>query len=249
MAFSFGLLSEENTVSVGAGAEEFRPLFPESPAEEAADVPSPDPAPVDDGVAAAEVEKLVEEAYDNGFAAGRSEAEESFAAVCRALSATIVEVGGVRERIIRESEESLLRLAVMVAKQVVQQELSMDRKILAQFVAEAVRAVADQDEIVIGLNPEDCRLVSANRHLYLGSVADKRQLSIKPDDTVPVGGCIVETPTGLIDARVEAQLAEIFKRLMQERGHHAAPPAAMVTEAESFVAEQYGADKYGYHQH
>jgi flagellar assembly protein FliH len=104
----------------------------------------------------------------------------------------------------------------------------------------------EQEEIVICFNPEDCRVVSANRHFYLAGVGDRKQLTIKPDASIPVGGCVVDTPTGLVDARVDAQLAEIFKRLLQERGHAGDATSNLPVETEPYISDQYGAEKYGY---
>jgi hypothetical protein len=74
------------------------------------------------------------------------------------------------------------------------------------------------------------------------------QFTIKPDDSVTIGGCVVESQTGQVDARVETQLAEIFKRLMLERGHGCDGSLELPTEAELFLAKQSGAEKYGYQQ-
>ena len=75
------------------------------------------------------------------------------------------------------------------------------------------------------------------------------QISIKPDESVTVGGCVVETLTGQVDARVESQVEEIFNRLMQERGHGCDESLGAVhAETELYLAEQSGAEKYGYQQ-
>jgi flagellar assembly protein FliH len=255
--FFFGALQDEELPLSPIMAAEFQMLFAECTgaglmeAESAEAHPHLEALPPGamPGPDAEELQRMLQEASDNGFAEGRRESEESSAGICRTLSEAVAAVGQLRERIVRETEDDLLRLAIMVAKQIVQQEITLDRKILAQFVTEAIRGIADQDEIVICFHPDDCRVVSANRHLYLAGTGDKRQITIKPDDSIPVGGCVVDTPTGLVDARVETQLAVIFKRLMQERGnaHDGAPN--LPVEAESYLSEQqYGAEKYGYQQ-
>jgi flagellar assembly protein FliH len=254
--FSFDALHEEGITPLPGTAEHFQPLFTEAPVttkgtshpaahgqctngEPGEDISSP-------GVE--ELQRLLQDSCDKGFADGRREAEESFNGVCRVLSEAISEMNGLRERIIRECEDDLLRLAMMVAKQVVRQEITQDRKILANFVLEATSGISEQNEIVICFHPEDFRAVSANRQLFLAGVDDKMQITIKPDESVTLGGCVVETQTGQVDARVESQLEEIFKRLMQERGHGCDEPIEMSTEAELYLAKHSGAEKYGYQQ-
>jgi len=252
--YSFETLNEEKLYQQPGSPDEFQALFtmnpdlsgdhaqPQSPAHVSENEHSADTQQSD----AEELQRLLQESSDRGFAEGRKEAEESFSEVCRTFSEAIVAVGGLRERIIRGCEEDLLRLAMMVAKQIIRREISQDRKILAQFVSEATAGIAEHTDISICFNPEDYRAVTANRQLYLEGIGDKMQITIKPDESVSVGGCVVETQTGLVDARVETQLTEIFKRLMLERGHCGDESLELPEEAELYLAEQCGAEKNGY---
>jgi flagellar assembly protein FliH len=253
--FFFEALQEDIQSQLPGAEEHFLPLFSVNPElaefahpEKSGQLPEDELAGDKPGPGAEEMQRLLQNACDSGFADGRREAEESFAGVCRTLSEALVAVSGLRERVIRECEDDLLRLAMIVAKQIIRQEISQDKKILAQFICEATSGIIDQNDIIICFNPEDYRVVSANRQLYLAGISDKMQIIIKPDDSVSVGGCIVESQTGLVDARVETQLAEIFKRLMQERGHGCDESLELPAEAELYLAEQCGAEKYGYQQ-
>lgn len=255
--YSFEAFPEMTESPISEDTGEFRALFTAvpCPAVRESEKPGADASPEDvahpengavPGPSEEELQRMLLESFDKGFSEGRQEAEELFNNACRTLAAAVAEVSGLKERIFRESEEDLLQLAMMVAKQIIQQEVSQDRKILACFVAEATRGIMDQDEIVICFNPEDCRIVSANRHLYLAGVGDKRQITIKPDDSIPIGGCVVDTPTGLVDARLEAQLTEVYKQLKQERAHSSDGVITLPMETEPYVSEQYGAENYGY---
>jgi flagellar assembly protein FliH len=252
--FAFETLHEEKSPQQTGSLEDFQPLFTMNPdsfgesdqAKTSGHVSEEMHTDDNQLPDVEELQRLLQESCDRGFADGRKEAEESFSGVSRTLSEAIEAVGGLRERIIRGCEEDLLRLAMMVAKQIIRREIAQDRKILAQFVSEATAGIAEHTDISICFNPEDYRAVSANRQLYLEGVGDKMQITIKPDDSVSVGGCVVETQTGLVDARVETQLAEIFKRLMLERGHCGDESLELPEEAELYLAEQCGAEKNGY---
>jgi flagellar assembly protein FliH len=202
--------------------DDFQPIYATAPflmadevREPAAETPLLPAETVPAGPSPEEVALREQDAYDKGFAEGRRQVEESFAGIFRTFSETVDALNGLRGRIVCESRDDILNLAMMVAKQIIHREVAQDRTILSRFVAEAVKGVTEQEDIVICLNPEDCRIVSANRHLYLEGI-DEQQVSIKPDESVPVGGCIVDTPTGMVDARLETQLAEIYRHLVME---------------------------------
>jgi flagellar assembly protein FliH len=198
------------------------------------------------GPGAKELQRLLQDSCDRGFADGRREAEESFTAVCQTLSEALIAVSELRLRIFRECEDDLLRLAISVSKQIVRREISLDRTILAQFISDAATGINDQNDVSISFHPEDYRLVSANRQLYLAGIGDKVQITIKPDDSVTLGGCIADTQTGLVDAQVETQLAEIFKRLMEERGYGRDEKLELIPEEELYPVKKSGGENYAY---
>ncbi len=165
-----------------------------------------------------EFQRKLEEAFERGVEEERKQADEDLAGICSALSEAISVVSRLKERILRESEDELLNLAFMVAKKIVRQEIKHDRRILAQVVSEALKGFPEQHDIVVLLNPEDYKVINSNRELFLADIGNERQVTLKPDESTTLGGCIVESSTGVIDARIEAQLDEIYKGLVEERG-------------------------------
>ena len=164
-----------------------------------------------------DLQARIQEAFEKGADEERRKADEDLAGICSALTEAISVVSKLRERIVRESEEELLKLAFMVAKKIVRQEIKHDRRILAQLVSEALRGFPEQHDIVVSLHPEDYKVISSNRELFLAGIGDDRQIILKSDEATTLGGCVVESSTGVIDARIEAQLDEIYKGLVEER--------------------------------
>ncbi len=165
-----------------------------------------------------ELQGKLQEAFERGAEEERRQADEDLAGICSALCEAISVVSRLKEKILRESEDELLNLAFMVAKKIVRQEIKHDRRILAQVVSEALKGFPEQHDIVVLLNPEDYKVITSNRELFLAELGDERQITLKPDESATLGGCIVESSTGVIDARIEAQLDEIYKGLVEERG-------------------------------
>ncbi len=162
-----------------------------------------------------ELAARLQSAFAEGLEQGRQEARDMLASSCRCLDDARAAILSLRGRVLRESEEDLLKLAIMLAKKIIQQEISLDRKILANIIKAAVDSAADREELVIRLNPVDYRLLTEEQQLFPNS--ENKRMTFKADDTVPCCGCMVDTAMGSIDARIEAQLDEIYRRLMEER--------------------------------
>jgi flagellar assembly protein FliH len=180
----------------------------------------------------------VQESFEKGFEEGKRQAERGLANVFKALRDAVEELVTLKEHVLRASEEDLLKLAVMIAKKVIHQEITTDRLILAKVVAAAVSNASDRDELVIRLNPEDHRLVSAHKHLYLNGCSDDRFVELRPDDVIAPGGCIVDTVMGEIDARTDSQVDEILRRLLEEKTSLMSLPATLADEREHHAYDE-----------
>ena len=129
-----------------------------------------------------DLEKRIQDAFTKGVEEERRQADEDLAGICSALTGAISIVSRLRERIVKESEEELLKLAFMVAKKIIRQEIKHDRQILTQLVSEALRVFPEQHDIVVCLHPEDYKVISSNKELFLAGIDEERQITLKPDE-------------------------------------------------------------------
>jgi flagellar assembly protein FliH len=169
--------------------------------------------------------RRIQQAHADGVKQGEQQAEQALAKVSEALAQALLATGSLRTRLLHESEEDLLKLAVLIARTVVLRELSLDPGVLAGMVQGAVELASDGGEVVVRLNPEDYALM-APRPEFAAVSGEKRRVTLKGDPAVPGAGCLVETVRGNIDAGLDAQLDEIYRRLFEEksarRGEHGA---------------------------
>lgn len=169
-------------------------------------------------IAEEDLHKELAEAHERGVEEGRQIAERGLAHVFRALRQGAESLVSLRERVLRESEGDLLKLSCLVAKKIILREISQDPGIIANIVAATVACCSEQDKITIRLNPGDYQKVMADRQVLSGVIEDESRVAFSPDDSIKLGGCLVDTPTGTVDARIEAQLDEVYSRCLEERG-------------------------------
>ncbi|GAB7025733.1 FliH/SctL family protein [Geotalea toluenoxydans] len=189
------------------------------------------------GIPEEEADRREQAAYNEGLREGKRQAEESLAKVSEALAKALLSTGGLRQKVMQESEEDLLKLAIVIARKIILQEISIDRRILVNIVKAAVSNVSDGDEVVVRLSPSDYEIVADHRE-FLPPANEKRRITLKADETIPGGGCLVETSMGAIDARIEAQLDEIFRRFMEDRSVTALEADTMETEGKTDAGEE-----------
>lgn len=169
-------------------------------------------------IAEEDLKKQLDDAYSRGTEEGRQVAERGLAHVFRALRDGSDSLISLRAKVMRECEGDLLKLSRMVAKKIILQEIRQDPVILANIVAATVNCCSEQDRITIRLSPEDYKAVMANRKKVAGEADDAGRVFLTPDESIKPGGCLVETPTGTVDARIDSQLDEVYTRCMEEGG-------------------------------
>ena len=76
--------------------------------------------------------------------------------------------------------------------------------------------VVDKDSVIVKVNPDDLELINSISDDSSLSLKDFKRLEFKEDGHVERGGCIVETNSGTIDARLSVQLEEIESELLEK---------------------------------
>lgn len=163
-------------------------------------------------VKAAEIEK---EAYEKGFSegerAGRETGEKMVEAVLKQYTQTLEGLKGMRHNLLTGSEREVVRLSLEVAKKVVKREVCVDEELILALVKVALSRLADQSLMTVRVNPKDCQSILHFRVSPGHRDSWHDGIKLVEDPLITRGGCLIETDSGVIDARVEEQFREIEK--------------------------------------
>ncbi len=173
------------------------------------------PPPIE--ISEEELDQKINDAFNSGLKEGKELAERGLINVFRALRASSESIHNLRDKILRESEDELLNLVMLVARKVIIQETTQDRSILAGIVKHAIAGLSLRDEITVRINPDDYQLVTSGRDQLLHDELVNERLLLKPDPSVSAGFCLVDTAMGTIDASLDSQLDQIFRSLVDQR--------------------------------
>lgn len=176
--------------------------------------PAPDPAR--DTASPAHLAAVEREAFARGFAQGEVAGAEAAAnrgeAMLRRLTQTLEEIAEMRAQIVRDTEQQLVRLAVAIARRIVQREMTMDPDLLRAIARVAMDRLGETTGVTVRLNPDDHAAIAAGRDSAWGG----GHVTVVADARLPRGGCRLESDGGTVDASVDAQLEEITKRLLTD---------------------------------
>lgn len=170
-------------------------------------------------VTADERARLIDEGYARGLADGEAKARAAAQATVneavssiRAIAAELSEAGTLAPAIM---EENIAALAVVVARQIVAREVSVEKDLVVNLVRRALTEFPIDQGVRIRVNPLDLSLLTANAISDAGTITGNRDASWLADPRVSRGGCLIEGRDRIVDGRVDTALERAYRRMAQ----------------------------------
>ncbi len=167
---------------------------------------------------AADIERMHNEAYEAGHAAGldagHAEGREAGLAEAREEASRLAALGDnlalQLQQLDQSVAEELLAVAVEIASQVVRQSLRIQPDLILPVVREAVAALPlHHGHPALYLNPADAMLVRT----HLGEQLTHNGWRIIEDAGITAGGCRIESGASEVDATLETRWRRVLEAI------------------------------------
>lgn len=152
------------------------------------------------------------EAFAEGLAAGREQAEEQMRPAVQGLAQTLDSLARLRATIRDEATEDLVHLAISIAARVIHREVAIDPDALTGLVRAAFAKIQSREINRVRMNPALEGLVRKS----LDQTGAPKNLVLSPDPNLKPSEVLFETSQGTLDASVETQLREIERGLIDK---------------------------------
>lgn len=161
------------------------------------------------------LEQAQREAFAEGVAAGRREAEQQILPAVQNIAHTVIELARLRETMREEATQELVRLATSIAARVIHREVAVDPDALAGLINAAFSKLQSREISRARVHPALETLLRRCLEQYGAPV----HLVVAPDPGLNPGDLIFETSQGVLDASVDTQLREIERGLIDRLGN------------------------------
>lgn len=161
---------------------------------------------------AAEIINSAEQSAENirhqAYEKGRAESETE-------MAENILAIKAERARNLANVEQEVLRLAVKIAEKIIGEDIKNDETTRGEIVLNALRHARQQEMLTVRVNAADVPLLE-NMREKIDSFGRAKFIDFVADQAVKSGGCIIESASGTIDARLETQLKILEKALLAQ---------------------------------
>ncbi len=154
-----------------------------------------------------------EAGFREGHSAGSGESDTRYEAtideVQRRISGILLDIEESKRSLFRDAEHLVLKLAFEMARKIVGREISIDREIVCSVLKRALDYIGDRERIVVRVAPEDLETVTGRREFWFPISERLSDITIEPDGRVEPGGCMIDSNSGMVDARLGVQFGEL----------------------------------------
>jgi flagellar assembly protein FliH len=161
--------------------------------------------------------EAVAEEVASAHAKGVAEGERAAAAAAEArwhgalqqISSSLKALAEAKAQMQRDAERQIVRLAQAIAARVIHRESTLDPKVLVEIAQRAVSKVGEASRVTVRLNREDVAAAGGPKAFGDGS------LTVVLDESLPRGGCRIDSERGTVDASIDAQIQQIAHALLE----------------------------------
>ena len=151
-----------------------------------------------------EQETLIAAARQQGYADGLGKWNDA-----------LIEAWDSRNRYLAENETVVVQLAMAVARKIVGETANIDPSAVLQSARQAIRSARGEQKLRLRVRPEDESVMLQQAIELKRSNSEIGEIQVVADESITLGGCIVESPLGTIDAQFSTQLQSLERAILR----------------------------------
>jgi flagellar assembly protein FliH len=152
--------------------------------------------------------------YDEGTTAAELQVNERYMGMMIEAQAVLEQSYELHRKTILEAELFLLEMSCAIAEKIISKKLDQSNEWITDMVKQSLQRSTEKGTIAICVAPAQFTYIQSVREELSYSIDPQAELHIYPDASVKDHGCVIKTSFGSIDARVDTQLKEIKRALM-----------------------------------
>lgn len=175
--------------------------------------------------AAEELQRLRDDAYQQGLQAGRAAAQAEADQRLRqavearvgqhgtAVQAMVQQIGEIHQQWMQQYADSLVSTAIAIADRVVRDRLQREPEIVLRWAAEALAASRSANRLTVALHPETLAALGPSLDELLCHPGLPEDTTVLADESVPRDGVVVRQLGGEVAATLDSQLDRLSELL------------------------------------
>ncbi len=114
-----------------------------------------------------------------------------------------------KQEAVLNAEHLLLKLCLAVTGKIIDREVAADPELILTVIKRSLAYIGHREKMTLRVAPDDLEMASQRKDFWITVGERLEDLSIVADERIGRGGCIIESNSGLVDARLGVQFSEL----------------------------------------
>ncbi|MFL2807943.1 MAG: FliH/SctL family protein, partial [bacterium] len=168
----------------------------------------------------AKVQQIKDEAYKEGFEAGRIQGMQQLydeaGPLTQQANKILEQLGSLRKVVRFQAEEELVKLALQISKNIVAEEIKLNQDVIKNIVQVALHETEVQGKIYLYLHPDDYDFLLKSKTELERYLSEEQNLVIRQNPEMTPGSINVESDEEIISRSIEEQFNLIEENLNEQ---------------------------------
>jgi len=166
------------------------------------------------------VHKIKDEAYKEGFEAGRMQGMQQrydeAEPLTKQVNKILEQLDSLRKVVRFHAEEELVKLALQISKNVVAEEIKLNQDVISNIVQAALHETEVKGKIYLYLHPDDYEFMLNSKTKLERYLSEEQNLVIRQNPEMQPGSINVESDEEIISRSIEEQFKLIEENLNEQ---------------------------------
>lgn len=156
-----------------------------------------------------------DEGYAEGLKQGHKEGKEEYVERLQQVDSFFIEARDAVERNLDSMTDTAVEIVFEAVSRILGEQF-LEKAGAEAVVREVIRQTKERARLVVRVSPLDFEALSLSRAELVDGL-NTGHVELVADDLVELGGCVLETPSGSLDGRLELQLQRLRETLLNAR--------------------------------
>ncbi|MBN1127460.1 MAG: hypothetical protein JXA71_00635 [Chitinispirillaceae bacterium] len=147
--------------------------------------------------------------YAQGLETAGNDYDKKIAALQERITSILQDLELEKNTLYANADRTLLTLCRIMVRKIIGIESTTGSDIIVAVLRKALSYVAEKDKLVVRVAPADFPAVSDKKEFWAPVAERLAGISLEQDERITKGGCILESGSGMVDARMETQTAAL----------------------------------------
>ncbi len=170
-----------------------------------------------------QIDQVKKQAFDESFKIGfdegfKSATEDRLKEINQAIDDfknLIGTIEKIKSDLVLQNESNIIQMIFRIAEKVVYEHIEKKPDMILSVIKKTIEASQEEEDVTIIINPTQMDFIENLKKMSSREFDFLKNIKLESSPSIQLGGCVLETNYGVIDAQIEKRVESIWNEIQQ----------------------------------